>query len=281
MRLIMLLEKLGRPYWIGLSLILLVSVALISHYLIQYGASVSLFYLIPIVLATWFVGLEAGGVMALASASIWLLDDIWVGFPGLSLTIHFWNAVVRLFFFELSVFAIHLGRAYEDQRAIAYTDFLSGTFNRRFFHILAQKEIDRSARYRRPFTIAYLDIDNFKRLNDTFGHSSGDRCLQAIARIVQEHLRRTDVVARMGGDEFAILLPETSQAAARAVLSKTHALLLEAAQTNAWPITVSIGVLTFLTPPASIDEMLGKVDSEMYAVKRRGKNGISYSSYPA
>ena len=76
MRLIMLLEKLGRPYWIGLSLILLVSVALISHYLIQYGASVSLFYLIPIVLATWFVGLEAGGVMALASASIWLLDDI-------------------------------------------------------------------------------------------------------------------------------------------------------------------------------------------------------------
>ena len=279
MGLIHSVEKLGKPFWTLLGLAFLVLVGLADYYLLPYGMSVALFYVFPIALVTWLADAKTGTMIAIASAFIWYINDILVGPPNPHRIILVWNASVRLFFFTLTVFAIHVGKAYEHERAVANTDFLTGALNRRSFAVLAQRELDRLERYGHPFTVAYLDLDNFKFINDSFGHSTGNRCLQVIVSTMKTHLRKADMLARMGGDEFAVLLPETEEEAAKMVLFKVRNLLLDEMRKNDWPITLSIGVLTFIKTPSSIDEMLRMVDLEMYSVKRKGKNGISYSVF--
>jgi diguanylate cyclase (GGDEF)-like protein len=129
--------------------------------------------------------------------------------------------------------------------------------------------------------VAFVDVDNFKVINDKFGHTTGDRVLGIIAEAMQRHLRRTDIVGRVGGDEFAILLPEVNEEAAQVVIPKMHRRLLDEIWLNNWPVTFSIGVITFLEPPASVDHVLSMADRLMYTVKDKGKNDIHYAIEPA
>jgi diguanylate cyclase (GGDEF)-like protein len=140
-------------------------------------------------------------------------------------------------------------------------------------------EIDRLERYQHPFTLAYIDLDNFKALNDQSGHLTGDKALRATVSFIRSHMRRTDVIARLGGDEFALLLPETNEELARIAVSKIQNGLLEEMQRNNWPITLSIGVLTCRVPPPSTDVLIKMADELMYSVKRQRKNGINYSTF--
>jgi diguanylate cyclase (GGDEF)-like protein len=125
-----------------------------------------------------------------------------------------------------------------------------------------------------------MDVDNFKAVNDLFGHLVGDKALATVASNLLNSLRQTDVVARVGGDEFAILMPETAADAAQTVLPKLQSSLIEEVRGHNWPITLSIGALTFNTTPASADEMLNLADQLMYTVKNSGKNNIRYAVYP-
>ena len=144
---------------------------------------------------------------------------------------------------------------------------------------LVQSEIDRLQRYQHPLTLAYIDLDNFKTVNDQLGHVTGDQVLRAVVSSVKKNIRRTDIVARLGGDEFALLLPETNQESARVVLSKVQDGLLEEMRINNWPVTVSIGVLTCRVAPPSTDALVSMADELMYSVKHDGKNGIKYATY--
>ena len=141
-------------------------------------------------------------------------------------------------------------------------------------------EINRSVRYKRPFTIAFIDVDNFKTINDTFGHTTGDTVLRIIAMNIKAHVRKTDIVARVGGDEFVVLLPETNAQNAPIVISNMQRELLKGMNENGWSITFSIGVLTLSTPQLSVDEMVGRADQLMYRVKNGGKNNIQYATHP-
>jgi diguanylate cyclase (GGDEF)-like protein len=151
--------------------------------------------------------------------------------------------------------------------------------NPRVFYALLQMEINRSRRYKNPFTIAYIDLDNFKTVNDEFGHAIGDKVLRFVVDQVKNNLRKTDVVARLGGDEFALLLPETKQESAQVVLSKLHSDILAKMKQQNWPVTLSIGVLTCIDAPITTDEAIKAVDDLMYSVKRGSKNGVKYASY--
>lgn len=124
----------------------------------------------------------------------------------------------------------------EREKEFTDTDFLISGVNMRMFSELLQSEIDRAKRYRNTFSLAYLDLDNFKAINDQFGHNIGDRVLAAVVHQAQKLLRKTDTVARLGGDEFAFLLPETDQTAAKAAISKIHSGLLGEMETRRWPI---------------------------------------------
>ena len=144
---------------------------------------------------------------------------------------------------------------------------------------LAEMEIHRARRYDRPFTVIYIDLDDFKMVNDRFGHAMGDKLLRSLAQALHKKIRTTDLVARLGGDEFGILLPETGPEVAELIVRRLQDAgftLLE----KGWPVPFSMGVVTFLKPPASVDEMLIASDTVMYAAKENGKHGISRETFP-
>lgn len=239
----------------------------------------SLFYLIPIVLVTWYSGRTLGFVVSVASAVMWLIADVFSGQSYSQPVIRYWNAVVRLGFFVVVTLLLPALKALEREKNLARTDHLTGIANRRQFFEVAQTELDRSQRYKRPFTIAYIDLDGFKTVNDQWGHGIGDKLLRAVVNRAKSHLRKTDIMARLGGDEFIGPLPETDQATARMAVPKLHNSLMDEMRRNDWPVTFSIGVLTCLDAKISTDELIKKADSLMYSVKKNGKNAIVYAVY--
>lgn len=172
-----------------------------------------------------------------------------------------------------------LHKAYEYEKELAKVDPLTGAANRRTFHELTQREIERSRRYKYPFTIGYFDLDDFKAINDQFGHQVGDEILCTVAKYAAGRLRKTDLFARLGGDEFVFLLVETGPELAQTITSKFQEDVFRRIQENNSPVTFSIGVLTCINASLTLEEILKKVDDLMYSVKREGKAGIKYSVY--
>lgn len=279
MNLLAKLEKKSRLFGATVGSVLIVCVGIID-YLTGYEFAFSLFYLIPISLVTWVAGRRLGIAASLASAIVWLFTDVAAGHSYLRLIFYVWNFLIELgFFVTVTLLLSALRRALEHERALANTDYLTTAVNSRFFFDMVQKEIDRAQRYKRPFTLAYIDIDNFKTVNDRFGHMAGDQVLRSVVKHARKYLRKTDVVARLGGDEFALLLPETGQESAQVVLSKIQREILEGMRQSNWSITISAGVLTCVHAPHTSDEIIGIADDLMYSVKRENKNGIKYSVY--
>lgn len=243
--------------------------------------SFSIFYVIPIIMLVMATNEQMGVVISVISATIWMLVEYASGANYSSVFVYIWNTIVRLVFFLLTVLLVKYGKALERERLFSRTDFLTGAFTGRYFYELAQMEIDRSIRYQHPLTIVYIDVDNFKAINDQFGHSAGDKVLTAIVACIKQHLRKTDMVARVGGDEFVVLFPELDEMNARMVIPKLQRTLLQETQQGHWSVTCSIGALTFISPPASVDEMLSLADQAMYSVKNNGKNAILFDVYPS
>jgi diguanylate cyclase (GGDEF)-like protein len=273
-------HALSKPFWamIGFGLI-----PVICFFDIFTGDEVicTLFYLIPIAIVTWFVGRRLGIVAAIVNTFAWAFSDIASEHIYSHSAIFYWNSTVVFgIFLVLTLLLSALKDALEKQRALAFTDYLTGALNRRAFSDLLQMEIDRLQRYKHPFSVAYIDIDNFKHVNDKFGHGVGDLVLCTVADLARTQLRSTDICARLGGDEFALLFPETGQEAAQIITSKIQPCLLGEMKKNKWPVTFSIGVLTFIDNiPPTVDEVINLSDSLMYTVKNDGKNTMRYSVY--
>lgn len=274
------LENRGKLFWTIIGLALITVVGLVD-YLTGYEISLSLFYLIPISLLAWFAGRRFGIAAAVISALVWLLAEISTGQVYSHPAIYYWNSSVRFTFFIIVTLLITtVARMMEREKEFANTDHLTGAINLRLFCELLQSEIDRAKRYDHIFSLAYLDLDNFKAINDQFGHSMGDIVLATFVKQARQLLRKTDNVARLGGDEFAFLLPETDQKAVKSAISKIHYGLLEEMGKRQWPVTFSIGVMTFNDPPDSVDEAVKLADDLMFSVKNQGKNATIFSSYP-
>lgn len=276
MRFPVALDQRSTAFW-AVNGTVLVAVLGIIDYFTGYEISFSLFYLIPVFLVGWYSTRDLTLVIATLSAITWLTADMESGARYTNAVIPIWNMLIRLGFFVIVTLLLAALRAAHDrEQRFARIDYLTGTLNARHFLELADAELARARRYARMFTLAYLDVDNFKEVNDRFGHLVGDRVLQAVALHLQEKLRRTDLVGRMGGDEFAVLLPETGEDSARAVMAKVHAAVDAEMQQQHWPVTFSVGVVTFATPPESVAEVIKSADNLMYGVKRSGKRGIDF-----
>jgi len=165
--------------------------------------------------------------------------------------------------------------ALEREKNVARIDFLTGVLNRRGFYEMAGTESQRSRRYKRPLSLVYVDIDNFKGVNDSLGHESGDELLTHVAAAIQGAVRGTDVVGRLGGDEFSVLLPETDHENGMVVVEKVRRQLRESMRKRNWPVTFSVGVTSFRTAPESVDEMIREADRVMYSVKLKGKDAVA------
>jgi len=274
------LRKVPRFLWISVGLAF-VALAGIKSLPMSTEFSHWIFYLIPVFIVTWFSKRWAGIMISTIYAFALFIAEISSWFTYSHLTIPSWSAIARLAsLLILTLTSSSLKSALKDEKFFSRMDSLTGVGNRRYFNEWAEMEIHRSQRYKHPFTIIYIDLDDFKIINDHFGHSKGDHVLREVAQAIQKEIRSTDKIARLGGDEFVVLLPETGFEAAEVIFSKIRRVSAEISEREAWPITFSMGGVTFISPPLRVDEILQISDGLMYAVKNNGKNGIRHGMYP-
>lgn len=235
-------------------------------------------YLIPIGLAAWYGGAGSGFSIAIASGGIWLVAALFGNAaPEEPSVVLAFNALTRLALF-LSVPSIlpALKREWVREQESSRVDYLTGLFSKRGFLESAEMEIERAGRYRHPFSAATLNVDHFRALNDRFGHNAADTLLRTVAQTLRRKSRSTDLIGRVGGDEFTLLLPETQSEAAQIVIRRLQKQLLDAAERNEWPVTFSIGAATYLQPPESAEAMRAKLESLVASVKEGGRNGFRH-----
>jgi diguanylate cyclase (GGDEF)-like protein len=180
------------------------------------------------------------------------------------------NAVLRLIVYT---FMILIQDRLKTEATNARVDSLTGLLNRRAFWEITEDEVERCKRHNRPVSIAYVDVDDFKLINDKYGHRTGDRFLMTLAKTLNKGSRITDKVARLGGDEFAILMPETAESGAKTVSDRLSR-LTQVMNQQLFSITVSIGIATFLKAPANAEGLISEADRLMYLSKKNGKNRI-------
>lgn len=243
-----------------------------------YELSFSIFYLAPISVAATVGGMAPGLGVSLLSAIAWGAADVLSGHQYSSDVYYLWNSLIRLGSFTVvTVLLAERRRAHARAVALARTDALTGLANGRHFDAVMDAELERCRRYGHPVSLAYIDLDNFKEVNDSAGHAAGDVLLQDMAAALRSQLRTADTAARLGGDEFGVLLPETDADAAIAAGSKIHRALVAAAGAAGYPVTASVGVVTCRRPPGSRDDFLRMADDLMYSVKKSSKNTVASS----
>lgn len=249
-------------------------------YFTGYGLSFSLFYLLCIAIASWKVGRFAGMFIAILAALLWCTGDFLAGKEYRYFFTPYWNFAVRVGLFTVSTYTISkLNSVLKKESRYARRDFITGIANWQAFSEVASREIERLRRYKRPLTIAYIDCDNFKNINDTLGHQAGDDFLRSLAKAIQGNIRTIDMAARLGGDEFAVLLPETDYNSAEIVIDRLRELLLGKISDAKNKITYSIGAATFIHAPDSVESMVKKADALMYQAKGLGKNKMQHELY--
>jgi diguanylate cyclase (GGDEF)-like protein len=246
----------------------------LMDYATGYEISFSLFYLAPVALTAWYIGRRSAMAIATLSAVVWLLADTASGHSYSHPLITLWELLVRLgVFLMLGLLLVALRDALNRERDLARTDALTGLFTRRAFEEQLEHDLSLARRRNGSITLAFLDLDDFKKVNDTYGHAEGDRVLRITGRILRESTRNADTVARIGGDEFILVLPDADPHGAEEAVAKIRRDLRLSLATAAPQVTVtfSVGAVTFFEAPQTLDEALKAADALMYDAKHRAK----------
>lgn len=240
------------------------------------GVELHLFalYFLPVSLAAWFGTRVLWLCVATLSAITAVLDPMWGGHFS-STEVLYGNLLTQLagYAFVGALTEMVRRQNLRDQWLLSH-DLLTGLLNKLGFRRRLESDAGMVARYHRPLTIAYLDLDNFKSVNDTRGHKAGDQVLALAAHVIELNLRSTDAAARVGGDEFALLLPETNAEGARALLERLRSSLEAEMRSLGLGVTASVGAICFDSLPGNLDDSLSYADSQMYAMKSSGKNRV-------
>lgn len=241
------------------------------------GVEIRLFplYFLPLSLAAWSLG-SIGAVIAVILATfIWFLSNYYAGMVYSLNWIWVFNLFAQFLAFSTVAYLLSLSRILLDrEKRLSSTDNLTGLSNARSFYKDVQYVLQVCERHQRPLTLAYLDLDNFKSINDSQGHAKGDETLKDVAKILKETLRTTDLIARMGGDEFAICLPEAPENVVKPILDRLREKLFTKLPQVPIKVSASIGAIYWTKPLNNIDELVSAADQLMYQVKKTGKNRV-------
>jgi diguanylate cyclase (GGDEF)-like protein len=189
---------------------------------------------------------------------------------------------------EINTFATRLDAAYKELESTnarlketSFKDEVTGLYNRRFFSLRLEEELSRYRRFNHPVSVVLLDLDGFKAVNDEFGHTVGDDTLREVAQILMKHSRGINVVSRYGGDEFAVLLVETSKAGARLYADRIREVVAKYPFSHGKVITASFGVASLPDDEAgTAEDLFRSADEALYTAKRAGKNQVAATPSP-
>lgn len=275
-------ERVTWKHALAIGLVMAASVSVVDHALAEifsYDFSLTPLYCLPVAVAAWIAGFRCGIAVAVGATAFDLSTTV------ISSHHRHGNSILLINVFFAS--GAYLGTAYvmaelrwhlERERKFSRLDPVTGVCNLRALNEAARSELERLRRYDRPVSIAYIDVDDFKCVNDTLGHGMGDKLLRLIGHAVKKELRALDVVARVGGDEFAILLPETDGERAHLVMSRIQREVYQVCkELLGRPLTLSIGVKTFVQAPATVEDMLHDADQLMYTVKHDHKDAVAFA----
>jgi diguanylate cyclase (GGDEF)-like protein len=244
-----------------------------ADYLTGIEIQLSILMLFPIYFVTWYTGFSNGLILSFICAGSFLIEPI----IKRKLFFNPWeisgNTIILLMFFIIFTFVLSkLRQELVKNILMSRTDNLTGLLNSRAFFEVAEQERIRSIRDGHPFTLCFLDLDNFKKINDTLGHLTGDELLRIVADVLKAGVRKTDIVARLGGDEFCIVFLEAGKEAAEELAFKLHEALYNELRKRGWEVTPSMGVAIFYKIPGTINDILHHADQLMYSSKKAGKN---------
>jgi len=238
------------------------------------AARLGILYIIPVLLVTWTEGLAWGIVFAVVTTGF-REATAWVQMPPDTPTV--WRIVTGLAYLAVLGLAMAglqtLRRREAEMARLVIQDPLTNVLNARAFAERLGQELDRNRRYPRPLSLMYMDLDNFKIINDTHGHQTGDAVLRLVADATRSSVRQADVVGRLGGDEFAVLMPETDAQLADAAAKRLIASLRDVFKGTP-NVTASIGVVSCTATDASTDDLLRRADQAMYDAKKSGKDRV-------
>lgn len=232
-------------------------------------------YYAPITLLAWNVGRRGVVIGALLSAAAWSTGNYFAGQQYSIAIVWVANALVHASSFGIVGFLISaLNEALVRERALSRTDPLTSLLNLRAFHEQSDRILALCRRRKHPITMAYVDLDNFKAVNDTHGHEAGDETLRRVADILRSSTRPSDICGRIGGDEFAVLLPETDADDATVALERLRLLVAERLGAMPVAVTCSVGAVVFRKAPERTADMISATDRRMYAAKAMGRNRL-------
>jgi diguanylate cyclase (GGDEF)-like protein len=248
-----------------------------AHYATGPRIEFHAFFMLPVIVVSWYAGARAGLLLALFASVDWLLMDWLMRATSGEMLILLVNELVRLAVLVVVALLVARLRAVLKREAdLARMDPLTGLPNRRLFYEEGRMAIGRTQRQACPLTVLFMDVDNFKQVNDSLGHRAGDELLLAVANTLTQSTRASDIVGRLGGDEFGLLIHEMEGVAVWPWIQRLREHLLERMRDNGWPVTFSIGAVTFAAPPDDFDTLVSRADSLMYEVKREGKNKVRH-----
>jgi diguanylate cyclase (GGDEF)-like protein len=269
-----LIDRLPKKLAIVGGILLLALIGIVDH-AAGYYMSFSLFYLLPICLVAVKAGRLGGILMSLLAAAVLFLVEEKLRPMEVSFVVLFWNVMLRWGFYLIIVLVLtELQAALRREALLGRLDPMTEIANSRVFMEQLENEIERCRRYGRPFSLAFFDLDDFKEVNDLFGHTEGNRLLFKAAHVLNDGVRAVDKVARLGGDEFGAIFPETEEPEILEIITrlqeKTKALTSEHGRT----VTISVGFVVFRRPPESAEQALRTADNLMYSAKRKKKGSI-------
>ena len=273
---ISVLNTLPKAAVMGISVVLILGIGTVGY---SFPAPVSLliFYLIPVVIATWFVGLRPGFLAAVLSA-IAIGYGQWV--PS-QLALSIWNGGVAGIVGCVVADLIHrIKISSEIERQLSRTDASTGAINRRFFMELLEAEFNRAERYRFPLTLVYIELDNLAEINQRLGYQKGDELLYQFVDQLSEALRANDVVARLSNDEFAMILPQTNDTQVQQVFTRILPDFKTALEAQEVRIECIFGVVTFLEMPEDFTIINDEASKFLKQVKASGQSRLAFEVRP-